>query len=149
MLRTSALLVAMVGSVVIPASAKACSVFVTRDPTPREQLNQASRLIQQATAVIDGEVVRASDGVNKSALVYAYKVLKGSKKEWFEVGESSTCDVALMDVGERLRLILVGGPSTYYLPVDYSNADAEDRILRSNRRMEWPLRPGVSSVPKR
>ena len=145
MLRASAhILIALAGSVLASTTASACSVFVTREPSPRERQNDARRLIQQATAVIDGEVVRASDSNGTPALVYAYKVLKGQQKQWFEVGERTTCDVTLTEVGERLRLILVDGPDTYFLPVDYSNAHAEDRILRSDRRKEWPYRRALA-----
>lgn len=123
-------------------------MVVTREVTPRERQNDARRIIEQATAVIDGEVVRASDGNGTPALVYAYRVLKGQQKQWFDVGERTTCDVTLTEVGERLRLILIGGPDGYFLPVDYSNAHAEDRVLRSDRRKEWPYRRGPAQGEK-
>ncbi len=145
----SLLLLALAGSVVAPTTATACAVFVTREPSPRERQNHARRVIQQATAVIDGEVVRASDGKDRKALVYAYRVLKGPQKQWFEVGERDSCDVALMEVGERLRLILVEGPNTYFVPRDQSNAYAEDRVLKSDRRKEWPYRRASPQGTKR
>ena len=148
MLRASALIfVALAGSALSTTTASACSVFVSREPSPRESQNDARRLIREATAVVDGEVVRASNG--RPALVYAYRVLKGPQKQWFEVGERTTCDVALTQVGERLRLILVGGPDTYFLPVDYSNARAEDRVLKSDRRKEWPIRRSLAQGKER
>jgi hypothetical protein len=102
-------------------------------------MREARRLIGQATAVIDGEVVRPfADG--QPALVRATRVLKGPVKELFAVGGRQSCDRALTEVGERLRLILVGGPEVYYLRVDYSNARYEDRLLRSDRRRDWPYR---------
>ena len=124
-------------------------MFVTREPSPRERQNDARRFIQQATAVVDGEVVRASDGKGGKALIYAYRVLKGPQKQWFAVGDRDSCDVALMEVGERLRLILVGGPDTYFVPRDGSNSHAEDRVLKSDRRKEWPYRSGLPQGTKR
>ena len=144
MLRTVAIAAAvMSGAFVTPTAALACSVIVTRERSPAERQSIARRTIQQATAVIDGEVVRAFDK-DKPALVYAYRTLKGPQQQWFQVGERDSCDVALLEVGQRLRLILVGGPETYFLPVDYSNAHFEDRILGSERRKDWPFRSGLT-----
>ncbi|HEX8525518.1 hypothetical protein [Allosphingosinicella sp.] len=104
-------------------------------------MREARRLIRRATAVIDGEVVRAfADG--QPAIVRASRVLRGPVQEFFAIGERDSCDMALTAVGQRLRLILIGGPEVYFLPVDYSNARFEDRVLGSDRRREWPLRTG-------
>jgi hypothetical protein len=127
---------------VAPAPAAACSVMLTREPTPAEKRREARLLIREATAIIDGEVVRPfADG--QPALVRAVRVLKGPVQEFFAVGERDSCDIALDRPGERLRLILVGGPEVYFLPVDYSNARYEDRLLRSDRRRRWPHREGA------
>jgi hypothetical protein len=102
-------------------------------------MGEARRLIREATAVIDGEVVRPlADG--QPALVRAARVLKGPVQEFFAVGERHSCDLALTEAGARRRLILVGGPEVYFLPVDYSNARYEDRLLGSDRRRDWPYR---------
>jgi hypothetical protein len=122
-----------------PAAAHACSVIVTGEPSLAEKAREARGLIAHATAVIDGEVVRPSaDG--QPALVRAARVLKGPVQEFFSVGERDSCDIALTKVGVRLRLILFGGPDVYFLPVAYSNARQEDRILRSDRRRDWPYK---------
>ena len=122
-----------------PEVAQACSVFVTREPYPAERRREARRVLDQATAVVDGEVVRAMTA-GQPALVRAERVLKGPNQEFFAVGERDSCDVALTEAGQRLRLVLTGGPDLYFLPVDYSNARFEDRILRSDRRRDWPAR---------
>lgn len=128
-------------STLLAPAAHACSIIVQRQPSPAEKLTEAARLVRGATAVIDGEVVRPLSA-NEPALVRAYRVLKGPAKQFFEVGTRSTCDIALDRSGERLRLILVGGPDLYFLPVDYSNARYEDRVLRSDRKRVWPYRQG-------
>lgn len=120
-----------------PASAYACSVVVTREPTPSEQRRAAEELIERATAIVDGEVVRPWS-VSAPALVRVERVLKGEDRQFVLVGERDSCDVALTRSGTRMRLILEGGPDLFYLPVDYSNATAEDRLLGSDRRRDWP-----------
>lgn len=120
-----------------PATAHACSIVVTREPTPSEKRREAEELIERATAILDGEVVRPLSA-SAPALVRVERVLKGEDRQFVSVGERHSCDVALTRSGQRLRLILVGGPDLFYLPVDYSNAPAEDRLLGSDRRRDWP-----------
>ena len=126
----------------VPASAYACAVVVTREPTPSEKRRAAEELIERATAVVDGEVVRPWSA-SAPALVRVERVLKGEDRQFVLVGERDSCDVALTRSGERMRLILEGGPDLFYLPVDYSNATAEDRLLGSDRRREWPYYRGT------
>lgn len=127
------------------APALACTVISTGERSPAEKRREARLAIERATAVIDGEVVRPLARDGRPALVRAARVLKGPARDYFEVGERHSCDVPLTRAGERLRLILVGGPDLYFLPDDYSNARYEDRILRSDRRRVWPYRQGGSS----
>lgn len=120
-----------------PAAAEACSVVSTHRPSAAERMGEARRAVGQATAILDGEVIRAlADG--QPALVRATNVLKGPAQDLYAIGERDSCDVALTQVGQRLRLILVGGPDLYYLPADSSNARFEDRLLGSDRRRASP-----------
>ena len=98
-------------------------------------------MIDQATAIVDGEVVRPFTN-SEPALVRVTRVLKGEDREFVMVGERHSCDVALTQMGERLRLVLVGGPDVFFLPVDYSNAIYEDRLLGTDRRRDWPYHQG-------
>lgn len=125
-----------------PASAYACSVVVTREPTSAEQRQEAEDLIERATAIVDGEVVRPWSA-SEPALVRVERVLKGDDRQFVAVGERDSCDIALTRSGTRLRLILVGGPDLFFLPVDYSNATHEDRLLGSDRRQDWPYYQGL------
>jgi hypothetical protein len=138
---TSAFLVLTVGVCFFPAWAQACSVVVTHQPTHAERRREARDLIEKATAIVDGEVIRPFT-TSEPALVRVTRVLKGEYREFVMVGARSTCDIALTQVGERLRLVLVDGPDVFFLPVDYSNALYEDRLLGSDRRRDWPYYPG-------
>lgn len=123
-------------------TAQACSVVILRQPTQAEQRSAAMLLIDQATAVVDGEVVRPFVSADEPALVRVSRVLKGEPVEFVQVGERTSCDLALTRPGTRLRLILTGGPDVFYLPVDYSNAVEEDRVLGSDRTRDWPYYAG-------
>jgi predicted metallo-beta-lactamase superfamily hydrolase len=127
--------------------ARACSVIVDGEPSPAERMRRARLVVQEATAIIDGEVIRAEDG-DRPALVRAVHVLKGPGKAVFQVGgRGDSCDLYLDAVGERRRLILIGGPETYFVTLDGSNAAYEDRLLRSDRRKVWPFREGHPLKP--
>lgn len=138
------LLLALSGLALGATAADACSVVVTREPSPAEKRRDARRALERATAIVDGEVVRPFSK-DRPALVRAYRVLKGPRQDYFEVGERHSCDRRLDGKGERLRMILVGGPRLYFLPGDYSRARYEDRLLNSDRRKVWPYRPGLPS----
>lgn len=138
---TSAFAAIAVSVCFFPASVRACSVIVTQEPTRAERRREARDLIEQATAIVDGEVIRPFTN-SEPALVRVTRVLKGEHREFVMVGERTSCDVALTQMGARLRLVLVGGPDVFFLPVDYSNAVHEDRLLGSDRRRDWPYHPG-------
>lgn len=125
-----------------PSSSFACSVLTASRSSPAAHLREARLLIDNAAAIVDGEVVRPFDD-SAPALVRISRVLRGPAQEFIQVGERNSCDTRLTRVGTRLRLILVGGPDVYYLPVDYSNALYEDRVLGSDRRRDWPYRSGA------
>lgn len=129
----------------MPIQASACSVVMTREPTYREQMTHARKTVEQASLIIDGEVIeparRNPDSSIIPARVKVYRVFKGSVSENVWIGEETSCDIFLDQPGERMRLLLFGGPDVYTTWVDYSNARAIDRILKSDRRKDWPLNP--------
>jgi len=110
----------------------------------------AKDAIKDATAIIDGEVIQPFIEGKHNAIVRAVRVLKGPNETLFEVGERDSCSLRLDYVGERRRMLLVGGPSLYDLWNDGSNARYEDQILKSDRRKVWPFvageEPSVSST---
>jgi hypothetical protein len=115
-----------------------------REPSPAEKRREARRTIKRATAVIDGEVVRPM-AVGQPALVRAARVLKGPVRDHYSVVDRVGCDRRLDRAGERLRLILVGGPELYFMPQFRSYPRFEDRVLGSDRRRVWPYREGKAS----
>lgn len=128
----------------VPTAAQACSVVVTREPSPSEKREHARLAIAGASAIVDGEVVRPFVPGRQSALVLAFRVLKGPQQTYFEVGEQGSCDIALTAMGERSRLMLYEGPQLY---VAREGAEPRyvDRLLRSDRRRAWPHRAGRAS----
>jgi hypothetical protein len=124
------------------ASASACSIG-TEEKSPRELRENARRVIAEATAIVDGEVVRPFVDGKHNALLRAHTVLKGPNMDMFEIGTRTDCDVALMYMGGRLRAVLEGGPNVYYLPVEnLENPTYQDEILGSDRTKDWPYRHG-------
>jgi hypothetical protein len=136
-------------SVVVPGSASACSVFVRdEDNKPERWRADAREAVDRATAIIDGEVIRPFVPGKQNALVRAHRTFKGPQQEVFEVGERTTCDIALMHQGERRRMLLHAGPALYYLS-SLDNPKYEDEILGSDRNKDWPYRPGQSPASPR
>ena len=126
----------------------ACSIVVPRDyEGSAQQRRDVRESINQATVIVDGEVVRAWTPA-APARVRVYHVLKGSPGEFIEVlgGDGGDCSITLDRGGVRLRLILVGGPKYYGLYRDQSEARIEDRILHSDRKKVWPYRTGSETT---
>jgi hypothetical protein len=132
--------IALLFGAVEPASA--CMV-ITTDNSASARRKDARTAVEGPTAIIDGEVIRPYVPDVQNALVRAHRVIRGPAVELFEVGEQTSCDIVLMDVGQRSRMLLVGGPDVYFLPWDQSNARYEDRLLGSDRRIDWPYHEGV------
>lgn len=121
--------------------ASACTPVVTVHSTSAKE-EEARRAVEHATAIIDGEVIQPLTRGVQNAQVRAHRVLRGPVVEMFEVGEETSCDIALTTEGQRSRMLLVGGPEVYFLRVDQSNAELEDRLLGSDRSVDWPYRDG-------
>jgi len=139
--RRLAVSAALWSAAIAPSIAYACATVVARKPTQAEQMRRAQDVVAQATAIIDGVVIQPMQG-DRPAVVRAERVLKGPHVATFNVGERTSCDLALTQEGEHLRLVLFGGPDVYFTNLDYSNALYEDRVLGSDRRKVWPYRQG-------
>jgi hypothetical protein len=125
------------------APAFACSVVVPEGyEGSAQQLRDVRRSVEASTAIIDGQVVRPYVEGKQNALVLAYRVLKGPKQNFFEVGRGDSCSIVLDRVGERERMVLSAGPKVYLLYDDQAGARIEDRILGSDRRKAWPFVAG-------
>lgn len=145
MAKTLALALAAL-SAALPTSALACSVVITREPTYREQMNEARATVERASAIVDGEVIEPArrdveSGKIVPATVRVHRVLKGDVGPTIRIGEETSCDIFFDRPGEKWRFVLFGGPQVFTTWVDYSNARAIDRVLKSDRRKDWPLDP--------
>lgn len=130
----------------VASPALGCAVVIPRWWGPREFLKMARDAVKSTTVIIDGEVIRPYIEGEQNALVRAERVLKGPQQTEFEVGERDSCSIALTQVGERRRMLLVAGPDVYDLQYDGSNARYEDQILKSDRRKVWPFRAGAQAA---
>lgn len=143
--RFSLLLAGLVAS--YPAAA--CSIIVPEGyEGSREQRQNVRKVIEQASLIVDGEVVRRWTPT-QPALVRVHHILKGAAGEFVEVGgrgAGGDCSIALDREGQRSRMILTGGPERYDLYRDQSEARLEDRILKSDRRKIWPYTSGDSAT---
>lgn len=136
------LLLAVLALGVSASPALACSVVIPDDWGPYEFQKMARDAVRGSTAIIDGEVVQPFIAGKQNAIVRAVRVLKGPQQIEFEVGEQDSCSIVLDHVGARSRMLLSGGPTVYYLQDDQSDAQYEDRLLKSDRRKVWPYVAG-------
>jgi hypothetical protein len=125
-------------AVLAPGAANACSIYLPHPPTPAEERAGARSAVEHAAAIIDGEVIRPLVRGGAPALVRVHRLFKGPQQAEFEVGALTSCDVALMAIGERSRMILTGGPDLYFIRMGIVSEPAVDRLLGSDRRRDWP-----------
>ena len=137
-MRSSPLLLALL-AMLAPGTAQACSMMApTRRPTPAQEQAAARLVVDGAAAIIDGEVIRPFVPGQAPALVRAHRLFKGPQQEEYRVGVLTSCDVPLMRMGERARMILTGGPDIYFIRMSTLSESAVDRLLGSDRTVEWP-----------
>jgi len=129
-----------------PGAASACLMDPNHRPTPAQVRAEARRAVHEATAIIDGEVIRPAAGYTP-ALVRAHRVLKGPQQAVFEVGVQDSCSMVLTAVGQRSRLILFGGPDVWFAHLHIPDERIVDRLLRSDRRRDWPYVQGREATP--
>ena len=95
----------------MPGTAAACDWPGRRED--RASIERYTReVIQRSTAIIDAEVV-VPGGFGSTAQLRALRVLKGPALSVFPVVMQSNCDTHFPRVGERVRVILEGGPNVF------------------------------------
>jgi hypothetical protein len=145
-MRTSLLLLPLL-ALLAPGAAHACSMNAPRPLTPVEAQAAARQVIDHAAAIIDGEVIRPVVPGRTPALVRVHRRFTGPAQAEVEVGIMTSCDVPLVRMGERQRMILTGGPDVYFIHmgvgVGPGVAAAIDRLLGSDRARDWPYVQGV------
>jgi hypothetical protein len=115
--------------------------------TPAQAEAAARQVVDHAAAIIDGEVIRPFVPGQSPALVRVHRRFKGPAQAEYEVGILTSCDVPLVRLGERARMILTGGPDVYFIHmgmgVSASEAAAIDRLLGSDPARDWPYVQGA------
>jgi hypothetical protein len=135
-------------AVLAPGAASACTmVAAPHPPTPAEEQAAARHVVDNAAAIIDGEVIRPFVLGGAPALVRVHRLFKGPQQAEFEVGMLTSCDIALMRQGERARMILRGGPDIYFIGMSTLSESAVDGVLGSDRRRDWPYMRGTAATP--
>lgn len=133
-------LLGLLATVATAPAARACSVIIDHEPTYAERRADAKRTIADATAILDGEVVEPADlAKGKPARIRVVRAFKGDSPAFIRVKAFTSCDFEFTTAGEHWRFVLQGGPDVYSTWVDYSNAAHIDRLLKSDRRKDWPL----------
>lgn len=145
-MRNSLLLLPLL-ALLAPGTAGACSMNAPRPLTPVEAQAAARQVIDHAAAIIDGEVIRPVVPGHSPALVRVHRRFTGPAQAEVEIGIMTSCDVPLVRMGERQRMILTGGPDVYFIRmgmgVGPGVAAAIDRLLGSDRTRDWPYVQGI------
>ena len=145
-MRTPFLLLPLL-ALLAPGTAGACSMNAPRPLTPVEAQAAARQVIDHAAAIIDGEVILPVVPGRTPALVRVHRRFTGPARGEFEVGIMTSCDVPLVRLGERARMVLTGGPDVYFIRmgmgVGPGVAAAIDRLLGSDRARDWPYVQGM------
>lgn len=140
-----ATMVTIVGAAIV-GQAQACAVVMPADRSYATKMREARQRVEAAVAIVDGEVVVPYGGEGRPAVIRAERVLRGTALAEYKVGAETSCDIEFLDVGERFRVLLYGGPEVFITGVDQSEALYEDRVLKSDRRKVWPYRPGTPAA---
>jgi len=144
-MRTSLLLLPLL-ALLAPGAAQACTMVANPHPPTAAQLQAAARqVVDHAAAIIDGEVIRAVVPGRTPALVRVHRQFTGPPRAEVEVGILTSCDVPLVRLGERARMILTGGPDVWFIRMGMGAAEAAavDRLLGSDRTRDWPYVQGM------
>ncbi len=133
----------LVGGGAVVSQAQACAVVMPANRSEGVKMREARERVEEADVIIDGEVIVPFIDDDHPAVIRAERVLKGTALAAYKVGVVSSCSLEFREVGERVRVLLYGGPDVFQTSVDQSEALYEDRVLKSDRRKVWPYRPGA------
>src|SRR5207237_9262510 len=91
-MRKSLLLLPLL-AMLAPGAAGACSMMARTHLSPAEAEAAAQQAIDHATAIIDGEVIRAFVPGRSPALVRVHRRFKGPDQADYQIGMLTRCDV--------------------------------------------------------
>ena len=112
----------------LPGTATACDWPAHReDPAAIDRYTRA--VIQRSAAIIDAEVVEP--GIpGRPARLRPLRVLRGPALPVFLVATRSMCDLRFSHAGERVRVILEGGPELFSAALTTNGAVLPSRAGR-------------------
>ena len=131
-------------------------MMLRHDNRPDQIARHARETFLRSTAIIDAEVVTPENGLHPARLRPIH-VLRGRPLLFYLVANEG-CGVALLHRGERIRIILTGGPTLFGAPMDdhgldYADGRSTQRFLAAVDRLAGsPLprgyhRPGTEEPP--
>lgn len=127
----------------LPGAALACDWPGQRED--RAAIERYTRdIIRSSAAIIDAEVVVPSGG-GTPARLRALRVLKGPALAVFLVDTPSNCDLYFPRAGERLRIILSGGPERFTASMP---ANGPVFPSRAGRRRFYSALDALLGVPR-
>ena len=145
-----------IGALCLPGSAMACDI-PARSEDPAAIAQHARNLVERSAAIIDAEVV-APTGGDLTARLRPLRVLKGPRLPVFLVATPSDCDMAFLHAGERMRIVLSGGPERFVATLQDNGMDYPSRVgpgrlaaaldaLLGVPRPAGPVPPGNGAPP--
>ena len=73
----------------------------------------ARKAFQSAQTIADVEVIATGDDTGNGAVLKALRVWKGIPKKTFIIQVRTSCDIGFWQKGNRLRMVLAGGPRRF------------------------------------
>jgi hypothetical protein len=120
------------GALFLAGPASACDMQL-RSADPAAIAGHARDLLQSSAAIIDAEVISPTGG-DFTAQLRPLRVLKGPPLPVFLVATPSDCDIAFLRAGERMRVVLSGGPDRFVATMqdnglDYATSVGPGRLV--------------------
>lgn len=95
----------------LPGAALACDI-PGRPDDPAAVALRAREIVERSVAIIDAEVI-APTGGDLTARLRPLRVLKGPALPVFLVHSPSDCHIFFLRAGDRMRIVLSGGPDPF------------------------------------
>ena len=111
MARLTASFIAVLGVISAEAGIGCSPAKLTQ--TTSETKMMARKAFQSAQTIADVEVIATGDDTGNGAVLKALRVWKGIPKKTFIIQVRTSCDIGFWQKGNRLRMVLAGGPRRF------------------------------------
>lgn len=115
-----------IGAFCLPGSALACDMPL-RSAEPAAIAGFARDLVQRSAAIIEAEVISPTNA-DLAARLRPLRIWKGPALPVVVVATPSDCDIAFLRAGERVRLVLSGGPERLVAALHDNGGDYASRV---------------------